>query len=128
MALAVALFGAFVVVIGVTGLVSPPRLAAFVGRWRSQMGLTFAAGIRLLLGIALLLAAPDSRAPLYLQVFGGLALVAAVALPLLGQRRFDALIDWWVAQAPATVRLWCLVALAVGASFVWAVFPESQAG
>jgi hypothetical protein len=126
--LAVALFGVFLVALGLTGMASPPRLFAFVARWQSQPGLYTAAGIRILLGVALILAAPDSRAPHYLQAFGGIALLAGVATPFFGLRRFAALLAWWREQDAAIVRLWCLVVTLVGCSFVWAVFPAPGAG
>ena len=127
MRLAVALFGIFVIVLGVTGIASPPRLLSFVSRWQSQSGLYFAAGIRIFLGAALIFAAADSRAPLYLQVFGGVALLAGVATPLFGLRRFEALLGWWRERPPAIVRLWCLFVILIGLSFVWAVFPGLRA-
>jgi hypothetical protein len=127
MTLAVALFGMFFVVLGLTGIVSPERLFAFVSRMQSQSGLYFAAGVRVLLGAALLFAAADSRAPVYLQVFGGIALIAGLATPFFGLRRFEALLGWWREQPPAFVRSWCLLVILIGLSLVWAVFPGSGA-
>lgn len=127
MTLAVALFGFFLIALGLTGVASPPRLLAFVSRWQSETGLYAAAGIRILLGVALVLASGDSRAPLYLQAFGGLALLAGVATPFFGLRRFEALLGWWRAQDVAMVRLCCLFVVGIGGSFVWAVFPAPGA-
>jgi len=126
--LAVALFGFFLIALGLTGVASPPRLIAFVSRWQSEPGLYSAAGLRILLGVALVLAAGDSRAPLYLRAFGGLALLAGVATPFFGLRRFEAPLAWWREQDPAVVRSSCLVVILVGCSFVWAVFPALRAG
>lgn len=127
MTLAVALFGVFLIALGLTGMVSPAHLHAFVSRWQSEPGLYSAAGLRILLGVALVFASGDSRAPLYLQAFGGLALLAGVATPFFGLRRFRALLAWWRAQDAAVVRLWCLLVIGVGVSFVWAVFPAPGA-
>jgi hypothetical protein len=123
MSLAVALFGIFVIVLGATGIVSPARLFTLVSRLQSQSGLYFAAGIRILLGAALIFAAADSRAPVYLQVFGGVALLAGVATPFFGLRRFETLLLWWRERRTAIVRLWCLLVILIGLSLVWAVFP-----
>lgn len=123
MTLAVALFGIFFAVLGVTGILSPPRLFAFIARWQSQEGIYYTAGLRLLLGIALILAAPTSRAPVYLQVFGVVAALAGLATPFFGLRRFEALLGWWRERPPALLRVWCIVIVAIGVSCIWAVFP-----
>jgi hypothetical protein len=121
--LAVALFGILIIFLGLTGVVSPPRLFSLVSRWQSQLGLYLMAGIRILLGAALLFASADSRAPVYLQVFGGVALLAGVATPFFGLRRFEALLGWWRQRPLMIVRSCCLLVILIGLSFVWAVFP-----
>ena len=127
MTLAVTLFGLFIAALGLAGLVSPPRLLALVARARSQLGLYFIAGLRLLLGVALLLAAPSSRAVLYLQVLGWLALVSGILTPFFGVRRFEAILEWWRERTPWVVRLWCGFVLLFGLSLVWVVFPLERA-
>ncbi len=127
MTLAVALFGLFLVALGITGTRSPQRVLALVTRVQSQMGLYFIAGVRLLLGIALLLAAPTSRAPLYLQILGALSIVSGSITPFFGVRRFEAILEWWRARPPRIVRLWSLFVILFGASLIWAVFPVVRA-
>lgn len=127
MTLAVGLFGLFVVALGIVGVISPQRLLALVTRVQSQMGLYFIAGIRLLLGMALILAASASRAPLYFQVLGGLSVISGVVTPFFGVRRFEAILGWWRRRTPWVVRLWSLFVLFFGASLVWAVLPLERA-
>jgi hypothetical protein len=128
MTLAVALFGLFVAVLGGVGIASPERLLALVTRVQSQPGLYFMAGLRLFLGLALLLAAPDSRAPLYLQGLGVLSLIAGAATPFVGVARFEAILDWWRRRGPGFVRACSGCVLLFGASLVWAVFPLQPGG
>jgi len=123
MTMAVALFGLFVAALGIAGILSPERLLALVTRVQSRLGLSFISGIRLLAGVALFFAAPASRAPLYLQLVGGLALVAGIATPFVGTRRFESVMAWWRARAPWAVRSWSAFVLSFGLSLVWAVFP-----
>lgn len=118
--------GVFTLLMGVWGVLVPARLADFVARFGSKRGLWFAAGIRLVFGIALWFAAPASRAPLLLQVLGFAALVAAVVLPLMGVDRFKRLIDWWTALAPNAMRFNSLFAVAVGAAILWALLPVAS--
>ncbi len=127
MRLTVALFGCFVVAIGLVGAVSPPRLLTLVGRLVSKQGLFFIAGLRLCLGIALWLSADSSRAPHFLQIVGAIAIVSGLVTPFVGVRRFDAIMGWWAGRAPDLVRVWCVGLLLFGMSLVWAVFPSGGA-
>jgi hypothetical protein len=127
MTLAVSLFGLFVVALGIAGVVSPRRLLALVTRVQLQMGLYSIAGIRLLLGMALLLSASTSRAPLYFQLLGGLSLVSGLVTPFFGNRRLEAVLEWWRRRPPWVVRLWSVFVALFGASLVWAVLPLERA-
>ena len=116
-------FGVFTLLMGLWGVLAPARLADFVTRFGSKSGLWFAAGIRLVLGLALWFAAPASHAPLLLQVLGVLALVAAVVLPFMGVDRFKRLIDWWTKLSPTAMRFNSLFAVVFGAIILWALLP-----
>jgi hypothetical protein len=113
----------FVAALGVTGLLSPQRLLAVVARAQLQLGLYLIAGFRLLMGTALLLAAPSSRAPLYLQVLGGLSVISGIVTPFVGVRRFEAILAWWERRPPWAVRLWSAFVALFGLSLLWAVLP-----
>jgi hypothetical protein len=128
MTLAVALFGLFVAVLGAVGIASPRRLLDRVTRVQSQAGLYSIAGLRLGVGLALLLAAPESRLPPYLQVLGVLALISGAATPFVGVSRFEAILDWWRRRGPGFVRAWSGLVLLFGASLLWAVFPLQRGG
>lgn len=119
------LLAVFTVLIGAWGVLAPSRIIDFVTRFGSKGGLWFAAGIRLVLGLALWFAAPVSRAPLLLQVLGMIALVAAFVLPFMGVDRFKALINWWTKLSPTAVRLNCLLAVAFGGVILWALLPAA---
>ena len=116
---------AFTVLIGVWGMLVPSRLIAFAARFGTTRGLWFAAGIRVVLGLALWFAAPASRAPLLLQVLGAIALVAGVMLPFIGLERFKALLDWWTKLSPTAVRFSCVFSVAFGAAILWALVPSA---
>ena len=63
---------------GALGIASPSRLLGVVRYFQTPVGLYFAAGIRVLLGVALLFAAPTSRAPGLIFILG----VAIIAFGL----------------------------------------------
>ncbi|MBW2550980.1 MAG: hypothetical protein JRE73_09450 [Deltaproteobacteria bacterium] len=119
------LLAVFILLMGAWGVLAPSRITDFVTRFSSKGGLWFAAGIRLVLGLALWFAAPVSRAPLLLQVLGMIALVAAFVLPFMGVDRFKALINWWTRLSPTAMRLNCLFAVAFGGVVLWALLPAA---
>jgi hypothetical protein len=118
--------GVATLLMGIWGLLVPARLAAFAARFGTTGGLWFAAGIRLVLGLALWFAAPASRAPLLLQVLGVVALIAAVVIPFVGVERFKRLIEWWTKLSPAAMRATSLFAVAFGAAVLWALLPSAS--
>ena len=127
MAIVVGSVGLLMVGLGVGGVASPARLLDLVASWQSQLGLYVIAAVRLLAGTAMLLAAGSSRAPLYLQVIGAVAIFSGLVTPFFGTERFAALLGWFRGLPPTVVRVWSLAVVALGASFVWAVLPEAGA-
>ncbi len=122
MILFIAAVAIFVVAVGLYGVISPAGLVSFVRYWQSQGGFWFAAALRLVLGIALWIVAPASRAPLTLQILAVISLAAGISIPLMGYSRYESLLTWWQRQSAWFVRVWCVVALAFGLFLLWSVF------
>ena len=120
MTTAVALFGLLIGGVGLVGVIRPTLLMAWIGRWGGAPRLWFAAGLRLVLGVVLVLAAPECRQAQVVRVLGWLTLIAAFALPLFGPRRFDAFVEWWLARSPPFIRAWSLLAVGLGGFLVFA--------
>jgi hypothetical protein len=116
-------FALLILALGALGFFSPARIVTLAERVQTRAGLFAATAIRAVAGVALLLAADASRAPLYFQICGVAAIVAALSIPLIGLRRLGVLIRWWTARPPAFLRVWAVTALAIGASFLWALAP-----
>jgi len=121
MSLIALLSGLLIIAVGALGVASPPRLLALVARSQSQQGLYALAGIRVMVGVALFLAAAGSRAPAFLQIFGATAVLAGLATPVFGIHRFQAILSWWSLLPVAVLRSWCLLVVGLGAAVVWAV-------
>lgn len=113
----------FVAALGALGVVSPAGLLGVVRRFESPAGLYAAAVLRLVLGVALFLAAPTSRAPGVVRVLSILIFVSGLITPLLGLERFRRLLDWWSARGPAFRRAWASLALVFGLWLAYAVIP-----
>jgi hypothetical protein len=124
MALVARTLSIMVAVLGGIGIVAPASLLAFAGLFLSPAGLYAAAAIRLVLGTALVVAAPASRAPKTVRVLGVVIIVAGVVTPLVGVERARAIVEWWTAQGTAFMRAWAGVALAFGLFLAYAVAPR----
>lgn len=108
-------FGVIVAGLGVVGMVRPQSLLDLVeNAWKSPSALYLAIGVRLVLGVVLIAAAPESRFPQAIHLLGIVALAAAAAGALLGRRRLTAWVEWWAKQSAGFVRGWCVFALAFG--------------
>jgi hypothetical protein len=123
MSLLAALVGLLILALGALGVVSPARLLALVARSQSQRGLYFIAAIRVVIGVALVLAAAGSRAPAFLRILGVISVLAGLATPFFGVHRFQAILSWWSLRPAVVLRLWCLVVVLLGGAIVWAVAP-----
>ena len=117
----VVLFGVAVGLLGMVGVVRPTRLIRFVETmWQSPTGFRLAIVLRLVLGVVLIIAAPDCRFPQVIRILGIFSLVAAAAAAALGHERLRSFVEWWVGRPPVFVRGWSLVAFAFGCFLVYA--------
>lgn len=123
MALVALIFSLLVAAVGALGVASPSQLLDLVRRFQTTAGLYVAAGLRIVFGAALFLAAPGSRAPELIRVLGAFVFVAGVITPLFGLERFRRLLAWWSAQGAAFVRGWAAVVLLLGLLLAYAVVP-----
>lgn len=117
------LIGILITALGVLGLVSPARLMTLDQFFQTPAGLFATGVIRLILGAVLFLAAPESRAPTVLQVFGVVVFVAGVVTLPLGLERFRGFVERWVDRRPALVRPFAVVALVLGVLLSYAFLP-----
>lgn len=118
----VLLFGVVLVALSVWGLVVPARVLSMVeGVMGRPRGMWIAVGARVVLGAALIIAAPRSMFPTTFLVLGWVALIAAVVLPLVGRARIHGLVTWLERMPPPLVRVWLVLGMAFGAVLVYGV-------
>ena len=105
------------------GIYAPQRLLRSVkGMMDADWGIFFAVIVRLVLGIALIIAAPDSRFPLVFPIVGWVAIVAGVAAVFIGRERLRRFTNWWFERfSPPSIRLWLLFAMAFGGFLIYGV-------
>ncbi|MBI4270984.1 MAG: hypothetical protein HY615_11670 [Candidatus Rokubacteria bacterium] len=119
--LAALVLSLLVAAVGALGVVSPTRLQAVVRRFESPAGLYAAAALRVILGVALFLTAPTSRAPEALRILGAVIGVAGLLTPLVGVERFRRLRAWWSGRGPLLMRVSAGLALALGLWLAYSV-------
>jgi hypothetical protein len=114
-------FSLFVAVLGAVGIVSPVKLLGIVRHFESQAGIYAAAGLRVIMGTALLFSASTSRFPGIVRILGAIILVAGLITPLFGRERIRRILHWWSARGPAFMRVWAGFALGFGLFLAYAV-------
>jgi hypothetical protein len=120
----VVLFGLLIVSTCLWAFVKPRWLFEFAKPILERDWLMFVAvGVRVALGVALLLVANDSAFPLTFKILGGLAIVAAIALPFIGVARLKTLINWMETLPAFAIRLWVVLGLALGGALLFGIYP-----
>ncbi len=118
----VGFFGLLILGASIWGIVAPRALVRGVfSVVEKPWALTFAVAVRIVLGLALVLVARFTRFPNALYTLGGLVLVAAVAIPIVGRERIERLVRWVASWPDNAMRAYLLIGVAFGALMVYAV-------
>jgi hypothetical protein len=114
--------GVIVIALSLWGMLEPDKLIKLVmGAVGKDWGIHVAVVARLILGAALVIAAPTSRFPLIFELLGWFAIFAAVVILLMGRGRLRRLVGWFDRLSPAFIRTWLLFGIAFGAFLVYAI-------
>lgn len=119
----VVFFAVFMIAIGALGVAAPAKLMDYLRVSQLFDRLWLVGAIRIVFGAALIAVAEGTRAPPAFMVFGGVALLAGVATPLVGRERASRMLGWWERQPPEFVRSWCSVVVLLGALVLYGVSP-----
>jgi hypothetical protein len=117
------LAGLWLIGLGVWMALRPRQALGVLARMGGTPAVHFGEmGVRILIGAAIMGAAPVSRAPLILSVFGGFLIVSALVLMVLPRRWHERYSAWWAARIPvAAVRLIAPLSAVGGAVLIWVV-------
>jgi hypothetical protein len=122
MAASLVILSLLIIGLSLYGVLMPEKLIQLAGgMMQAKAGLRIAITVRLLLGMLLWLSASVSRTPGLFKVFAVLMLLTAVMLPVIGQTRLNQLITHLASRPVWTVRLLCLIGVALGGFFLWSV-------
>jgi hypothetical protein len=110
------------IVVGIAGVVSPENVTT-VRRlyFATPLGLYAAAGVRVAMGIVVIVCAPASRAPKTLRALGAIVCVQGLAATIFGPERARTILEWEAMQGSAILRAGAAVALATGCFLAFAV-------
>ncbi len=118
----VAVFGILIFAASCWGVAAPRRLLRTVeGMMASGIGMPFAVGVRLILGAALIAAAPGSLTPRIFVIVGGFSITAAVVLPFIGRENVSRLVQWLEIWPSYVLRSWLVFGALFGAYLAYAV-------
>ncbi|MCG6985380.1 MAG: hypothetical protein LJE61_09315 [Thiocapsa sp.] len=116
----VALMGFLMLAIGLAVLVSPAVLRDLLHGFLEFRWVYWVSGLRVLAGAALVVAAPATKLPDFILLFGVLMLAAGTSIPFLGKARVDGMAEGWLRQSEAMLRAWGALAAVLGAVVAWA--------
>ncbi len=116
----VSILGVLITLIGLVGIVVPRSFVQVIGGWEAESRFIAAVGIRMVMGVICLSAAPASRMPVVVQVIGIIAIAAAAVALLVGLERLNRLVEWWLGRPPIIVRMSAAFAAGFGVLLVFA--------
>lgn len=120
MSLLVAVIGVFLVFVGLVVLVVPRAMTETLKVFLDRKWVPAASIIRIVLGLVLVFGANATRLPTFVLGFGVLVLIAGIAIPFLGFERIERLVNFWLKQSNAVLRLWSVAVIGLGGTLVWA--------
>lgn len=89
------LFGLLVFLTGLIIVVNPELIFGVLRNNLDKVWLQIVAiGVRLIIGVLLILNAGASKYPIIIEIIGWLSIVAAVTFTVIGRRRFLAIMSW----------------------------------
>ncbi len=75
--------------------------------------------IRLAMGALLWWLADELRHPQVMRIIAVIAVVAAVGILVMGRKRLDSLVDWWLGKSDSVLRVSALFAATFGGYLVF---------
>ncbi len=117
----ISVFGVLIAVMSLWGLYQPQAVVGVARRvGTSRFGMEFAVAIRILLGVALIVAASSTPFPTIVFALGVIALLAAAGIYLMGEERLNRLIEYFSNASAMTLRAAFVFGAAFGGFLVYA--------
>ena len=115
-------FGVLILLAGVVILAKPESIFGILRSHSESLSVhILAVATRIVLGVALIVYAGDSKHPHILEILGWLTIAAAIGLGVIGRSNFKRLMKWALALALPYGRIGGVVAVLFGGFLVYAV-------
>jgi uncharacterized protein YjeT (DUF2065 family) len=119
MAYLITAIGILFVVVGVIYTVKPSIIRAFIDFAKVGKRIYFLAPIRLVLGAALLVAAPKAVNVWIPGIIGAILVISGISIYFLGLARIGAIMDWWKALPDNKLRIVTILAAVLGVLLIY---------
>jgi hypothetical protein len=116
------LFGIATIVAGIIIVINPETVFGLMRRKSESLGLhILAVVVRIILGVALMMYATESKYPTAISILGWFSVVAASVLGIMGRTNFKRLMSWALNLAPSFGRIGGFLAILFGGFLIHAV-------
>jgi hypothetical protein len=112
---------AAIAAMGAVVIFAPARAHDLTRLFADKTGMWIATAIRAVLGLGLLTAAGESKAPMLLRIIGLLILLVAIIMPILGLDRHRRMIDWWLARNRKMEMICGAAAFVIGLGLIYLI-------
>jgi len=116
------LFGTATIVADIIIVINPETVFGLMRRNLESFGLhILAVVVRIIIGVALITCAAESKYPTTILILGWVSIVAATVLGVMGRTNFRRLMSWALGLAPSFGRIGGLLAILFGGFLIHAV-------
>ena len=116
------LFGTATIVAGIIIAINPESVFGLMRRKLESLGLhILAVVVRIIIGVALIICAAESKYPTVILILGWISIVAASVLGIMGRTNFRRLMSWALSLKPSFGRIGGFLAILFGGFLIHAV-------
>ena len=116
------LFGTATIVTGIIIVINPESVFGLMRRKLGSLGLhILAVVVRIIIGVALIMCAAESKYPTAILILGWISIVAASVLGIMGRSNFRRLMSWALSLKPSLGRIGGFIAILFGGFLIHAV-------
>ena len=116
------LFGAATLIAGIIIVINPETVFGPIRRNSESLSLhILAVVVRIIIGVALIVCAAESKYPATILIIGWVSIVAASVLGIMGRTNFMRLMSWALSVAPSFGRIGGFLAILFGGFLIHAV-------
>ena len=106
---------------GVIFLANPKAMKSYVDFWLQGSRMRKGGVVNLIIGIVLLIAAPQCNVPIVITLMGIVSLIKGVALFTFGLEKAKAMAVKWRDKPQGRVRLFALLPIGLGLLLLWSI-------